>query len=103
MNTRTPRVIYRRERQLFYIAMAILLVSFCGYIYFVSASVTHVVMRKETDKQIAALGSEVSTLEANYIEAQHSVSTEIATQHGFTANNEKIFIGRSNGALVLSR
>lgn len=70
--------------------------------YFVSASIVHVVMRKEVDAQIAQLNSSVSQLEAEYIERQHEVSNDFATQQGFVAVEKKIFIDRTTDTLVLS-
>jgi hypothetical protein len=69
--------------------------------YFLSASVVHVVMRKEIDKEIATLSSDISELEERYIEVQHSVSQDIATFHGFTETEDKIFITRGT-TLTLS-
>lgn len=93
---------YKEESMLFYIALALLVVVLSSYMYFLSASVVHVVMRKEVDQQIAGVATAVSQLEATYIDMQHMVSNDIATQHGFFAVDEKIFIDQSADTLVLS-
>lgn len=93
--------LYKDERRWLYATVLFVLSVFFAYIYFVSASVVHVVMRKEVDTQIAAVSSELSELEGNYIEAQHAVSEEIASMQGYTLTDEKIFIDRSEGTLVL--
>jgi hypothetical protein len=93
---------YSEERRLFYIALMVLAMSFCLYAYFVSASVVHVVMRKEVDREIAAQASYVSQLETQYIEAQHSVSEDIASLKGFTSASKKIFIDARETTLVLN-
>lgn len=72
-----------------------------SYMYFVSASVVHVVMRKETSQQLAELGSYVSQLEAQYIEAQHMVSEDIATMRGYVAVTDKVFIDKADTALAV--
>lgn len=100
-NTRTTA--YEDESRLFYIALFTCFMSVCGYMYFVSASVMHVVMRKELDSQIATLSTLVSQLEEEYIEMQHSVSSEIASTQGFVVANKKIFIDKAASTLVLSR
>ncbi len=69
--------------------------------YFVSASVMNVVMRKETDAQISELATGVGQLEARYIDMQHSVSNDVATLKGFVVADQKIFIDRSGDTLVL--
>lgn len=93
---------YRDESRAFYFALSMLIVVFSAYVYFTSASIVHVVMRKEVDMQIVALGTTVSTLEADYIEMQHSVSSDIASLNGFVVADEKIFIDKTDGTLVLS-
>jgi len=103
MRTQRTTTLYQEERLWFSLALLLLCVVLSLYMYFVSASVVHVVMRKEVDQQITAVGSYVSELEANYIEAQHSVSAEIASRQGYTLTKDKIFIDRSQATLVLSR
>lgn len=91
---------YKEESRFFYGAFVACIGIFCAYMYFVSASIVHVVMRKEVDSQIALLGTEVSELESRYIEIQHSVSSDIATQKGFVIADKKIFIDRVSATLV---
>jgi hypothetical protein len=102
MNTRAHNTLYERERIWFFSVLTCLVLTVGLYIYFLSASVVHVVMRKEVDKEIASLGSSVGTLEASYIEIQHAVSEDIASLKGFKRTNDKIFIDRSEGTLSLS-
>lgn len=84
-------------------AFSFLLVLFALYVYFVSASVLHVVMQQEMERNISMLHTEISTLEADYIAAQHDLSNEIATLHGYVATENKIFIDRTDDALALSQ
>ena len=92
------------ETYLFYFAATTLVTVFFAYIYFVSISVAHVVIRKEIDEQIASLSTTVSQLEASYIDIQHLVSAEIATHSGYIAVAEKVFIDKDNSdTLVLNQ
>lgn len=75
---------------------------FILYIYFVSASVWHVVMRTEIDQEITVISSSISELESKYIEAQHRVSSDIASLQGYEKASSKIFIDRNKDSLVLS-
>ncbi len=102
MRKYTRTTAYRDESRLFYIALAVLATVFVTYVYFVSISVAHVVMRKEIDTNIGALGANVSQLEAKYIEIQHSVSNDIATHKGYVVADSKIFIDKAADTLVLS-
>jgi hypothetical protein len=74
-----------------------------AYMYFVSESIAHVVMRKEVDSQLSLLNSSVSQLESTYIERQHAVSSDFASLQGFVTAEKKIFIDRTEDTLVLSR
>lgn len=99
-NTTTP---YERERRCFYGALSLLVVVCALYMYFLSASVVHVVMRKELDKEISKTSSYVSQLESQYIEAQHAMSEEVATMQGYVKADHKIFIDRTDTSVALSR
>ncbi len=64
-------------------------------------SIADVVMRKEVDTQISALGTTISQLEGDYIEMQHSLSNDIASLKGFVAVESKVFIDTDEETLVL--
>jgi hypothetical protein len=72
------------------------------YMYFLSMSVVHVVLRKEVVQKVATIESDIAMLEASYIDAQHKVSNKIAALENFTENDTKIFVSRSEATLVLS-
>jgi len=82
------------------IALSTLL--FAAYIYLVSASIVHVVIRTETNQEVKKVSSEISLLEGRFIEAQHKVSSEIASLQGYTETSNKIFIDRTAPTFVLS-
>lgn len=71
---------------------ALLLSSVVAYMYFLSLSVVHVVMRKEVTQDISRLRSEIAYLETAYIEAHHVISTRVATLEGYSEVTEKVFI-----------
>ena len=99
--TRPAAIIYKEQRYL-YLGIAVLLLLVAVYIYFVSATVMHVVVRKDTMADVSAVNSDISKLEATYITAQHAVSADLATQAGFVVSDEKVFLSRSPDRLVLS-
>ena len=72
------------------------------YMYFLSMSVVHVVLRKEIMNDVAKVESQIAQLEASYITAQHKVSNKIAALENFTENDTKIFVSRDESTLVLS-
>jgi hypothetical protein len=71
------------------------------YMYFVSASVLHVVIREELKKEGEQLRSEIGNLETNFITEQHKVNEAVVLQHGFKKTGEKIFIDRTPDSFVL--
>lgn len=72
------------------------------YMYFLSMSVVHVVLRKEVIQKTAAVESQIASLEASYITAQHTVSNKMAALENFTQNDTKVFIQRNESTLVFS-
>lgn len=78
--------------KIFYAVSLCFVLSILLYMYFVSLSVMHVVLRKETTHEISRLHTFVSEREASYIEMQHLMSAEIALQNGFIATPQKVFI-----------
>ena len=102
MITRTSNTLYEQERMWFFGALSAVLVTVFCYMYFLSTSVVHVVMRKEIDKEFSSLSSSVGSLEAEYIEVQHAVSEDIASLKGYERTDTKIFIDRTAGTLSLS-
>ncbi len=100
---KTKAAVYRDESRLFYAVLSLIMLAAAAYTYFLSASVVHVVMRKEVDAQIAEAATTLSGLDADYIELQHALSADIATQKGFVAAPKKLFVDRTQGTLVLSR
>ena len=77
-------------------------VLFALYIYFISASVVHVVIRTESGQEMQKISSEISLLEGRFIDAQHKISSDIASMQGYTKTSHKVFLDRSAPSLVLS-
>jgi hypothetical protein len=74
------------------------------YMYLLTMSVVHVVIRKETTQTVQALETEIASLETKFMLAQHVVSTAIVENQGFTQTSEKIFVSRpTDTAIALSR
>jgi hypothetical protein len=68
MNIAIPTKLYTDKRA--FVTLACLGIAlFCVYVYLISASIVHVVIRTEIDQDITQISSEISTLETKYIEA----------------------------------
>lgn len=71
----------------------LLLVIFAiSYLYFLNRSVVHVVLRKEANHQESALRAEIAQLEAEYIKAQHTIASRIASLEGDQTEVKKTFV-----------
>ena len=93
---------YAREQKVVFFLLAVIFLLFCTYVYFVSASVVHVIVRKETDREIASVSSHISDLETRYIEAKEEFDAERIIAQGFTQESpEKIYIQKVPTSLVL--
>ena len=82
--------------------LSLSLVLFALYMYFLCASVMHVVMRSQAVSESGDLRSEISSLEGKYIAAQYQVSNAIASLDGYHSIEKKIFIDRSTQNLAMN-
>lgn len=99
-NTTSP---YAREQKIVFALGGLIMVLFGAYMYFVSASVVHVIVRKEVDREISQMSSHISDLETRYIEAKQAFNEEHIAALGFTvAAPEKIYIMKVPSSLVLA-
>lgn len=71
------------------------------YVYFLSASIVHVVIRQEVSQAIKVEQSDIASLESSYMEAQHRLSSNVANLSGYTKAERKIYINRGSTGLVL--
>lgn len=94
------KVITKNNHFLTSLCIGFFVLSILSYMYFLSLSVVHVVMRKEATQQISQLRSEIASLEAEYIEAKHQISAKVATLDGYNNNQTKIFISKEEKSLV---
>lgn len=103
--TRKTTTPYCRERRIFFAAFSLLLILFCAYIYFVSASIVHVIVRKEIDREAAYLSSRIGDLETAYIAAQQAIDDRTVSARGFNlAQTGTVYVRQvdTNPVLVLN-
>ncbi len=102
MTTNTKTTPYARKRNVFFVLLTILFIFVAGYMYFVSASIVHVIVRKEINREMSDVSSQISELESRYIAAKHAIDDEKIATLGFTRSPEKIYITRTPTNLVLA-
>ncbi len=88
----SQRKLQIKNRFITAVCLAGLISGVVAYMYFLSISVVHVVMRKEVIQETVQLRSEIAFLETEYIEANHIISNRVATLDGFKEVQAKIFI-----------
>lgn len=84
-----------------YTLIGLIVCSIVAYLYFLNVSVVHVIMRKEATQELNHLRTEIAMLETEYIEAQHTIASQMGTLAHFTTESDKIFVHRGNASLVL--
>jgi hypothetical protein len=96
--------IEHRVERLFLCALVAVVCGLGGmYFYFLSSSVVHVVMNRESEEKMHKVHSEIASLEAIYMEKQHAISMEVARRHGYVASGKKIFLDRNDTSVVTRR
>ncbi len=98
-----PHNMYRSQRYVLAGSFSCLIIIFVAYIYFVSASIVHVVIGKEVSQKMVAINADISGYEATYIKLQAGVNSEAALENGFVPTTGKIYVKRAPTSLVLSQ
>lgn len=84
-----------RQKRIFWAFVIMILFLFSAYGYFVSRSITNVVLREEVEQEIIAVNSNISELEFTYLEQKNTISLSFAYGLGFEdINGKKEFVAR---------
>ena len=84
-----------------YGCLTLLVSMIVAYLYFLNMSVVQVVMRTEHTQHQQDLRADIASLEADYIKAQHKISTRIANLQGYNSDSPKIFVSAGQTKLGL--
>jgi hypothetical protein len=82
-------------------AISLLVFAVFTYLYFLNASVVHVVMREGAVQEVSELHSRIATLETKLIAAQHTISARIANVDDYSDATQKIYLNREPASLVV--
>ena len=81
---------------------ALLCSAVAAYLYFLNMSVVQVVLRTEALSEQRELHTQIASLDAQYITAQHAVAARIvALGDEYQTNAAKVFVSREQSRLVL--
>ena len=84
------------QKRIFYGLLVLLLVLFGLYGYFVSKSITNVLLREETEQDILAVNSDISELEFKYLDQKNMINLDLAYEWGFSDISDKTFVTRAS-------
>ncbi|MDO8523874.1 MAG: hypothetical protein Q7R74_01445 [bacterium] len=88
------------ERRLVSVLGASFLVFVLLYVYFVMASIVHVVARQELAAKVVVTKAAVSKLETRYLSETERVTESYARSIGFVAASHKIFVERGRAVTL---
>ena len=89
-------------KALFFIVLAVLLVTFFSYVYLVNKTIMNVVAREKVESNISSLSTTIGTLEYKYITLKNSVTLDLAYSKGFKEATPSQFIARQKSGNSLS-
>ncbi len=88
------------EKTIFWSILALLLLSFGFYMYFINATVHNVVARQNLEAEASNLTLTIGNQEFQYITSRNNVTLALAHSMGFKDVSEKTFISRDGGKQV---
>jgi hypothetical protein len=100
---RGAQPLYLNQKALVLALAAALVAAFSLYVYFITASVVQVVLRREVEQQLTDVTAEISELETKYVAAQNAISADAAAKRGYVAVSKKIYVDRTSTAVALSK
>ena len=84
------------QRRVFWSILVTILFLFSLYGYFVSRSITNVLLREEVEQDILAVSSRISEHEFDYLNKKDTVSLSFAYSKGFHDIKSKEFVARKS-------
>lgn len=84
------------QRRIFWFLVGFVLCLFSTYGYFVSKSITNVLLREEVEENILVVNSQISELEFSYLDKKNKVTLELAYDMGFHDIEDKEFVARKS-------
>lgn len=89
---------YSYRVRLFWILVAVSLISFCLYIYAINVTARNIAAGQESERQIAKISAGLDSLEFAYIELKNNVTMELAKAYGFNEVKSPLFVSRTRAA-----
>lgn len=84
------------QKRIFWALCGLILALFALYGYFVSKSITNVLLREEIEENILVVNSQISQLEFAYLDKKNEVTLDFAYDMGFHDIENKEFVARKS-------
>lgn len=91
------------QQYAFILASGLVLTLAAAYMYFLSVSVIHVVISQENEEKMHRVASEISSLEATYMEKKIEIASGIVGGNGYVSASQKVFVNKNQPNVVTKR
>jgi len=89
---------YENRVRFFWALVAISILSFSAYIYAINVTTRNIATRQVLERQIAAVSTNLDSLEFAYIELKNDITIELAREYGFREVNNPLYVSRAPSA-----
>lgn len=86
------------EKKAFWTLVTLAVASIGAYVYFIAASVTNTVMRKNAAVEMNTLNAQVGMLESAYLEHKTALDEAYAAKLGYAQITDRAFVTRSEAS-----
>lgn len=95
MNTKVAQFAYTHYKKIFFwMTLAVFLSSVLLYVYYLNATILHIVERKSAEQSISKITMHISELEYTYMEISTTITQDHAYTLGFKAPEDTVFARR---------
>lgn len=102
MPYKTKTISYDSRVRLFWMLVAVCVLSLGVYIYSVNMTIRHTVARADLESKVSHMSAELSALEFEYITKRHGVDMKLAQEYGLKEVKNPAYVSRSyNNGLTL--
>ena len=95
MISRTKTISYENRVRFFWTLVAISILSFSAYIYAINVTTRNIATRQGLERQIAAVSTNLDSLEFTYIELKNDITIELAREYGFREVSNPLYVSRA--------
>lgn len=96
MQSSTTTIAQMPVSRIFWSLIIFILILVGLYSYFVSKSIVNIIVRKDIEQELLAVGSRLSSLEFEYLSKKEAINLDLAYTLGFSDVKDKNFVTRKS-------